>query len=161
MSSNRLQAYYDESCRIRGLIIDETSKLERQMDDFICQSLVGSYNEKINFVKELFIENEVIYIKKVKIAIGLLKRKFKSVSEYNRYHEKLNNDLIEIGKIRNILAHGCTTVPEKIDFAKYKIAVNHKKVKVHLTTEQIQLHLRLIESAKLSFVSHFNWKRLN
>lgn len=160
MPSNRLQAYYDESCRVRGLIIDETSKLERQIDDFICQSLVGSYEGKIKFVKELFIENEIIYIKKIKIAVGLLKRKFKTVSEYNKYHKNLNEDLKLIGKVRNIFAHGCTILPNEINLNGYKIAINHKNDNIHFTEEQIRTHLKLIQSAKLSFVSNFNWKRL-
>lgn len=163
MSSTILQQWYDESCRIRGLIIDLTSKLEIQMDDFICQNLIGSYNYKIDFMKELFLESDVIYKKKTKIVHGILLRKYKTKAAYDKHYKSLVADLDTIGYIRNKLAHGVTMLPKGLDFQNYKIQLNKKNKTddfFSLTEKEVEHHIKLIEKTKNIFMAHFNWKRL-
>ena len=130
------------------------------MDDFICQILVGSFNKKIEFLKKLFIENDVMFYKKSQISVGLIKNMYKAVAEYNKDYSSLNENLKKIAEVRNMMAHGCTVIPDNIDFIKFKIAIDHKKEKLHLTEEQLREHLQLIASVKFVFIAHFNWKRL-
>lgn len=133
------------------------------MDDFICQNLIGSYNYKIDFMKELFLESDVIYKKKINIVYGILLRKHKTKEAYNKNYKSLVQDLERIGYVRNKLAHGVTTPPKGLEFDNYKIQLNKKEKNddfFRLTQKDVEHHIKLIEKTRNVFLAHFNWKRL-
>lgn len=111
-------------------------------------------------MKELLIENDVTYNKKTIIAVKLLQKRFKTKELFEKEYKLLQANLNEIGRVRNVFAHGRTALPLKADIDTYKIAVNHKLEHVHFTTEQLKSHLKLIEKCKGIFDYYFDWKRL-
>ncbi len=149
MNELLISQYMDNADKVRGMVINNTTLLERIIDDYIAKYF--SQNEyKRKELIELILFDKVDFSKKVRIVQQIFNKKCEVLGkEFTKEYPKFSADLREIYEQRNKFAHQLIAVPENIESNKYEIILlnySDKEKFIPYTKDSIEKMMEMINS---------------
>ncbi|AOW11649.1 hypothetical protein LPB72_19305 [Hydrogenophaga crassostreae] len=154
-NEEKAEEYLDDSLPLIGLVVMHFNWLEKSVDSFICETISDRSD-----VLGLIVIQKLMYAAKV----DLFKRfyeEFNSCFSTPADFEDLIRELVEVGKLRNLVVHAdwSTTDEEGYTYVRLKTSANGMLQEyVQFSVESLSSLIERIIKANHRFSDYWEWK---